>query len=256
VKRFAKRSPQAMRLVQALKPMARPLRDSRAPTAEDLRAKIQDLHFPTPPSEWEHYCDDGSASPTPLTELDPKQQAVASLIDKLTPSTLLDLGANRGFYSQLAARRGARCVAVDSDEASVRKLYEDVSGSAADVLPLVMDIVNPSPGYGLGYTQLPSSAARLKSECVLMLALVHHLVFKEFLRFEHIVEGVAPFVGRWLIIEFIPRDDRYVREWCTSDHDWYRLEELVRALEKYFVVRSILPSHAPRSILMCERLQR
>jgi len=38
------------------------------------------------------------------------------------PRTLLDLGANRGWYSQLAAHHGVRSSRADSDETSLNEL--------------------------------------------------------------------------------------------------------------------------------------
>jgi hypothetical protein len=43
-------------------------------------------------------------------------------------------------------------------------------------------------------------------------------------------------------VEFIPREDRYVKEWWTEERSWYTLENFIVALRKHFTRVEVLPS--------------
>ena len=64
---------------------------------------------------------------------------------------MLDLGANDGRFSRLALEAGAASVvAVDSDDLVVDRLYRDLRAATVNerILPLVLDLADPSPGLG------------------------------------------------------------------------------------------------------------
>ena len=57
---------------------------------------------------------------------------------------MLDLGANTGQYSRIAARLGCRTISCDGDPAAVEKNYRaTVATSEERILPLVIDLANP-----------------------------------------------------------------------------------------------------------------
>lgn len=76
-----------------------------------------------------------------------KQRVVAEWLHRLAARVVWDLGANVGHFSKLAAASGARTVAIDADAVCADLLYRDVRKDAAlaGVLPLVIDLTNPSP---------------------------------------------------------------------------------------------------------------
>ena len=109
----------------------------------------------------------------------------------------------------------------------------------------------PTPPHWFSF---PAASMRLKSDLVLALAITHHLVFKRELSFEFIAERLSTFSNRWLIVEFVPPDDRYVREWMSNKYDWYCIKGFIKALEKYFRHIDILDSYpSPRVLLFCEK---
>jgi ribosomal protein L11 methylase PrmA len=164
---------------------------------------------------------------------------------------MLDIGSNRGWHSQLATSLGVEnVVAFDTDETAVNRLYHDVKSQKQAILPLVMDFRNPSPE-----TQIEESARdRLKCDMVLALALVHHLVFKHFLRFDKIVSTLLSFTKRMLVVEFVPKEDQYVSQWWSPLYSWYTLENFIAELRRHFRNVSVHPSDPkPRVLLVCEK---
>ena len=62
-----------------------------------------------------------------------------------------DLGANTGRYSRIAADAGKRVLAWDIDPAAAERNYRAVRKEGrGDILPLILDLANPSPGIGWG----------------------------------------------------------------------------------------------------------
>jgi SAM-dependent methyltransferase len=183
-----------------------------------------------------------------------KHRSVAQILSAKKPGSVLDIGSNRGWYSQLAARSGAQVVSVDFDEPSVTKLFFDAVTGELSILPLVADFRNLNPM--LAWAAAPGGAPvdRLRCDMVLALALVHHLVFEQHLNFDLIVGGLSAFAGQYLVIEFIGREDRYVRERFSGQFSWYDLENFSTTLRREFREVKKFPSDEEhRWVLLCER---
>ena len=242
----------AMLLKSTLAPLAPPR--SRRELLNQIKGRVERLVIPPQRTEWSNYYE-GSLLPfSHSDDWTAKHTSVDRVLSDLRPSSLLDVGSNRGWYAQLAALRGSRVVAFDADEACVTQLYLDSKEPNLPILPLIMDFKNPSPGYGVCNQWLAPATERLRCDMVLGLALVHHLAFKQQLNFEQIVNGLAIFSKRWLVVEFIPPDDIYVREWWSERYSWYTLANFIVALRRRFTNVQVIPSHpAPRVLLLCER---
>ena len=113
---------------------------------------------------------------------------------------VLDLGANDGVYSRLAAEQAAYVVAVEADPAVVDVLYRDLRKEGnRTILPLVMDLADPSPGGGWARRRAgrrsPSAAAG--ADAVLALALVHHLAIGRNVPLPEVVDWLAGHAPAW-----------------------------------------------------------
>ncbi|MCB0185045.1 MAG: class I SAM-dependent methyltransferase, partial [Caldilineaceae bacterium] len=118
-----------------------------------------------------------------------KQLVIYNVIRDERPSTLLDIGSNTGWFSILAARMGCQVVALDIDESCANELYTKAEADELPILPLVMDISNPTPSlwpakhmsnlpHWIVRTNTPvllAAEQRFKCDMVLALAIVHHL---------------------------------------------------------------------------------
>ncbi|UCC53218.1 MAG: class I SAM-dependent methyltransferase, partial [Anaerolineaceae bacterium] len=109
-----------------------------------LRKTIEDIPVSGETTEWTKY-----QGPDTKFSLDSDQEwpvrikNVGRLIEVFKPKTLLDIGCNRGWFSELAERRGAHVTSIDIDEPSINTLYGNVKSKQLHVLPLVMDICSP-----------------------------------------------------------------------------------------------------------------
>ena len=124
------------------------------------------------------------------------------------PKAVLDLGCNTGRYSRLAARAGARVVAVDGDAACVDRLWQQAQAEGLDIQPLVMDL-GPLARPGLGERRGSPLPQRTEGrfDMVFALALIHHLLVRERVPLERIIAHLARQTTRWAIIEWVPPED-------------------------------------------------
>lgn len=137
----------------------------------------------------------------------------ASLL-RCAPAAVLDIGCNSGFFSLMAARAGARVVALDSDPAVVGQLCTEASRQELDVQPLVADISRPSPGLGWRNRECRPLLERLHGsfDTVLMLAVIHHLLVTERIPLVEVVDLAAELCTRHAIIEYVgPGDAMFQR---------------------------------------------
>ncbi len=208
------------------------------------------------------FYDGTRASLDALRKNSPKHQVIDQLLDRLKPATVLDLACNRGPCSQLAALKGARVVGLDTDEAALDAMFRDSAALGTRALPLYVNAVTPADAVGLRDRPFPSVTERLKSECVLCLALVHHLVFKQHrISFGDVARILSGFSSRHVIVEFVPADDRALSDFLkTRDaefrqrFDWYSLENFRAAMGRHFPAIEVFDSFpAPRVLLLCSR---
>ena len=135
----------------------------------------------------------------------------AALADGPPVPLVLDLGANDGEYSLLAAEHADLVVAVDGDEAVVDRLYRRLrSAGREDVLPLVMDLVDPSGGLGWRNRERAPFAERVRPDATLALALVHHLAIGANVPLPEVVDWLRSWGGR-LVVEFVHPEDVQVK---------------------------------------------
>jgi hypothetical protein len=168
-----------------------------------LRSTVEGLRWTPAGTTWAEYEAEHNYSDEALAA---KRSLVAAQLERLRPATVWDLGANTGVFSRVAADAGASVVSMDVDPAAVERHYERVRESNADVLPLVMDLRNPSPAIGWAHRERMSLVERGPADVVLALALVHHLTLAGNVPLPHVASFFAS-VGRNAIVEFVPIDD-------------------------------------------------
>ena len=110
---------------------------------------------------------------------------------------------------------------------------QDEGGS--NLLPLVMDLANPSPPIGWANQERMGLAQRGPADLVLGLALIHHLAIANNVPLKMIAEYFRSICG-WAVVEFIPRTDPKVmllletREASFDDYTQERFEQEFSAL--------------------------
>ncbi len=172
-----------------------------------LRRTVEGLRWEPGRSTWSEYQREHSYDDADL-------QRKAGFVERILAvrrwPLVWDLGCNTGSYSRLAAKHADYVLALDADHVVVERLYRALDdGGPANVLPLVADVANPSPGLGWrGRERLPLGD-RGAPALILCLALVHHLVIGRNIPLDDFVDWLAHF-GAEVILEFVGRDDPMV----------------------------------------------
>ncbi len=207
-------------------------------------------------SQWSNYEQSASHYRAPDTEA--KQRFVKDVLERCRPARVLDIGANTGTYSLLAAEAGAQVVALDSDAAAIENLWQSAAGKSLPVTALVANIARPTPAAGWRNREQLSLLDRLSGQfdLVLMLAVIHHLILREQLPLAHIGELCASLTRRWLVLEWVPPSDPMYQEWLRGrDHLYGQLseEDLKQAFAPSFHVvdRTVLGNQ--RVVLLFKR---
>lgn len=183
---------------------------------ENLHKTVKSLRWKDHDTEWADYYDHTNYSDSALEE---KRRLVGALLDRAGGPVVWDLGANTGLFSRLASDRGWLTVAMDIDPAAVEMNWLGCrGGNRPDLLPLVMDLKNPSPSLGWAHRERDSLLGRGPADTVIALALVHHLAIANNLPLERVADFLAA-AGRRLIIEFVPKSDSQVQRLLASRDD-------------------------------------
>jgi len=207
---------------------------------------------------WAEYYDATNYSESAF---DHKKNAVAGILGRARPQLVWDLGANTGVFSALAARDGAMTVAFDSDPAAVEKHYLECRRTGATrILPLTVDLLNPSPAIGWQNKERMSLAERGPADVVLALALVHHLAIGNNVPLDRLAEFFGTLCSGWLIVEFVPKSDSQVRRLLASREDVFPNYDL-GAFEQSFRGRftidaSLRLQQSERMLYLMRRLPR
>ncbi len=121
-----------------------------------------------------------------------------------------DLGANTGQFSRISSQQKINTIAFDIDPGAVELNYQRVVREGEQhLLPLVLDLSNPSPGLGWSLDERESFLDRGPADTVLALALIHHMAIGNNVPLPQLADFFAR-ICRWLIIEFVPRSDPQV----------------------------------------------
>ena len=148
-----------------------------------------------------------------------KRELVDAAIATLRPSVVWDLGANDGTFSRLASQAGISTIAFDVDPAAVEHNYRQVKERGErNLLPLLMDLTNPTAALGWGNAERMSLAERGPADLALALALVHHLAIGHNVPLPRIAAFFAS-LARALVVEFVPKEDSQVQRMLASRAD-------------------------------------
>jgi len=154
--------------------------------------------------------------------LQEKQRLFREYIKELPFHSALDLGANDGYFSKiLAERTGTTVVAVDGDAACIDRMYKTTGKKDGDLLPLCIDLLHPSPAIGFRNRERTAFHERFRTELVVALALVHHLVLSGNVPLADLPAFLAELSTDALIIEFVPLEDEKAQELIRHKAQWH-----------------------------------
>jgi SAM-dependent methyltransferase len=208
------------------------------------------------PSQWSEYTQ--SASHYSAADVEAKQQFIRSVLGCYRPARVLDIGANTGSYSVIAAEAGAQVVALDSDEAAIDALWRTAAVKGLPITALAANIARPTPAAGWRNREHLGLLDRLNGgfDLVLMLAVIHHLILREQVPLRLVGELCAALTRRWLVVEWVPPADPMYRQWLRGRDDLYgNLSEadLLQAFAPFFHPRLRTVLSNQRVLLLFER---
>ena len=172
-----------------------------------LRTIIDKLSWEPDRSRWNRYAADCEHV---HLQRDAKAEFVSNVLAKGPFDTVWDVGANDGHFSKLAAEHANHVLALDADELVLDELFRSLeSGGPVNVLPILQDLADPSPGIGWRGMERPPLVNRSTPDLVLALAVVHHLVIGRNVPLASFVDWLADLNAR-VVLEFVPPDDPMV----------------------------------------------
>jgi hypothetical protein len=232
-------------------------REAMLALIENLKTDIKSLRWVAKNLEWGEYYEQTNYSQDGLKN---KETIIRDFIAQIQPRSLWDLGANTGYFSRVASTQGIFTIAFDIEPFAVEKNYEQArSQKDGNLLPLIFDLTNPSPSIGWQQQERMSLLERAPADAVMALALIHHLAISNNLPFERIAQFFHA-LGKWLIIEFVPKNDSQVQRLLATRQDIfpnYTFESFEAAFKPLFKIQRIEPIRdSMRRLYLMERLDR
>ena len=221
---------------------------------QSLESAIRKLKWQPGKTEWASYYQETSYSDKAFEH---KKQVVGQFLTRANPAAVWDLGANTGKFSRIASGRSIPVVSFDVDPSSVEINYRQVkANSEACILPLVMDLTNPSPGIGWNNTERMSLFQRGPVDAAMALALIHHLAISNNLPLDRIA-GFFHRLCKHLIIEWVPKQDSQVQRLLATRKDIfpnYTREGFEKAFSQFFKILDSSDIHeTQRTVFLMER---
>jgi ribosomal protein L11 methylase PrmA len=208
---------------------------------ESLEKTVKSLTWTPKGTEWGEYYDSTNYT---REAFDDKLHIVKEFLQKVAPQQVWDLGANTGVFSRLASDAGILTISADIDPAAVEKNYLDMrQKKEKNLVPLLLDLTNPSPAIGWANEERDSFSGRGPADAVMALALVHHLAISNNVPLIDVAQYFSR-LGRWLIVEFIPKEDSQVKRLLATRVDIFPMYHQAGFEEAFGTCFTILESRA------------
>ncbi len=212
---------------------------------ESLEAAVKKTSLKKQNTEWANYYNETNYTSESFQD---KKKIISEFLEKASPQTVWDIGANTGEFSRLASDRGIETIAFDIDPAAVQKNYLEIKRkNEKNITPLMFDVANPSPSIGWMNEERMSLEKRGPADLVMALALIHHLAISNNIPLAKIAEAFSR-LGRHVIVEFVPKSDSRMKRLLKTREDIfpnYHEAAFEKEFSKHFVIlekRSILNS--------------
>jgi SAM-dependent methyltransferase len=234
-------------------------------TAAVLKRTLNDLRWRTRRAMPQKTSSDWSEYQGTLTHYTPEQSRrkldwVRGVIDTLKPTRVLDVGANTGEFSALAAELGAEAVALERDPAAADRIFAMASERKLCIQTIQADLGRPTPAVGWENTESLALLFRLEGQfdLVMMLAVIHHLILMEQIPIPAILQLCHRLTTSRLVIEWVPaKDPMYESLMRGRDNLYGGLSEvdLLNACSGLFRTVSRYQLENGRILFLFERIQ-
>lgn len=221
---------------------------------DSLESTIKKLKWKPGYSEWINYYHNTSYSSEAMQF---KKKVVVEFLEQIKPKSVFDFGANIGFFSRIPSYKNIQTISFDIDPAAVEKSYlECIKNKETAILPLLLDLSNPSPAIGWENKERMSFLERGPADMAFALALIHHLAIS----YNIPLKKIADFFSRIcnsLIIEFVPKTDSQVQRLLITRKDVfpdYTQEVFERKFGQYFTIQSSVKiKNSERTLYLLKR---
>ncbi len=204
-----------------------------------LYRQIENLKRKKVDSQWNNYYENTNYI---KKASDSKANIVESYLKKIKINNndiVWDLGANDGKYSKIASSLGAYTICFDIDNNSINRCYNIVKdNNEENLLPLILDLNNPSPAIGFGLVERKSLNERADIKCIMALAIIHHLAISNNVPLINIAKYFSS-LSKYLIIEFIPKEDSKVETLLKTRldiFDNYNIETFEKEFSTFYKI--------------------
>ncbi len=199
------------------------------PPYESIAEYLQNLSEPSLGSQWQNYHQEylKEEKITPTCRFN----RILEVINELPGiSTVIDLAANEGYFSQLLIKKfpWKRLIAVDYDANAINSCYKGFKKEKFENATSLLCNFMDSPDYD-------GTPARMKSDLVVALAVTHHLILTSNYPIDTILEKINSFSNKYVIVEFMP-----MGLWSSDFENvssvptWYSLEWFRDKFSEYF----------------------
>jgi len=163
-----------------------------------------------------------------VAESEAKHRWVREVLEEFHPANVLDIGANTGEFSVLAAQSGAQVVALERDAASADRLFRMsldrcLAIQTGCIQAIHADLARPTPAAGWNNRESTALLPRLEArfDLVMMLAVIHHLLLMEQIPLSAILALCHRLTRRHLLLEWVPPTDPMYQSLMRGRDDLY-----------------------------------
>lgn len=203
-----------------------------------LVSGIRSMKLPNTKTEWGDYYQEFSYSDESIEH---KKTLIKEWTSAIAPKITWDLGCNAGMFSELVQQLSDQIISFDIDHLAIEKFYASVKNKGyRNILPLVLDLGNPSAAVGWANRERKSFVERGKADLIFALALIHHLSIGNNVPFADVAELFSN-LTRQLIIEFVPKHDGQAQRLLVTREDIfsdYNQDNFESAFERFFVIEN------------------
>ncbi|NOH04643.1 MAG: class I SAM-dependent methyltransferase [Chloroflexi bacterium] len=203
---------------------------------ESLENTVKQLEWKPVGTEWGDYYNMTNYTDSAFEH---KKNIISEWVRRLNPRQVWDVGANNGVFTRLASAQGIPAIAFDIDPAAVEQNYRQVkSARETNILPLVQDLTNPSPSLGWHTRERNAFLERAPADMVFALAVIHHLAISNNVPL-YLLADFFHDLGKWLVIEFVPKTDSQVQKLLASRldiFDQYTVDDFERIFGARFAI--------------------
>ncbi len=207
---------------------------------DSLERLVAKLSYGRTRSDWARYASTHSYEEA---DFELKRGFVLRHIESRRPRLTWDLGANTGEISRVAAQHSGTVVAVDADADAVELLYRETRARGPrNIIPLVMDLANPSPAQGWAGGERAALDQRRSPDAALCLALVHHMRVSANIPLPMFIQWLRS-LNAAIVLEFVGREDEMFQRLIENkeeDYADYTAENFEAEIGKRFTTRDRL----------------